>query len=428
MSGGAHPAASPGAGCLGIDFGTSNSAAAWAAPGGLSRPLALEGAATALPTALFFNAEDRSTHFGRDALAHYLAGTEGRLMRSLKSLLGSALLQETTAVNGRAMSFQGVISLFLGELAERAAGVLGARPRQVVLGRPVHFVDDDAARDAQAQASLLQAAREAGFEDVAFQLEPIAAALDYERRVARESLVLIADIGGGTSDFTLVRLGPERIARAERADDILATTGVHIGGTDFDRRLSLEEVMPLLGLRHRGPSGREVPSGTFFDLATWHLIQWLYAPQSLRRVAELRSAYADPALHDRLMRVLEQRDGHRIANAVEEAKIASSVSGGRAAVDLGFVERGLAAELEAGAMARQLEALLERVGDCAAECLRRGGPGGGGPDAIYLTGGSSALAPFQGMLRARFPGVPLVEGDRFGGVAAGLAYAGTVRT
>ncbi len=419
-------------GCLGIDFGTSNSAAAWAAPGGLSRPLALEGAATALPTALFFNAEDRSTHFGRDALAHYLAGTEGRLMRSLKSLLGSALLQETTAVNGEAMSFQGVISLFLGELAERAAGVLGARPRQVVLGRPVHFVDDDAARDAQAQASLRQAAEDAGFEDIAFQLEPIAAALDYERRVERESLVLIADIGGGTSDFTLVRLGPDRIARPERADDILATTGVHVGGTDFDRRLSLETVMPLLGLRHQGPSGREVPSATFFDLATWHLIQWLYAPQSLRRVAELRTAYADPALHARLMRVLEQRDGHRIANAVEEAKIASSVSGGRAAIDLGFVERGLEAELEAGAMAGHLQALLARVGDCAAECLRRGGRGGGAvpaaPDAIYLTGGSSALSPFQGMLRERFPGVPLVEGDRFGGVAAGLAYAGAVRT
>jgi hypothetical chaperone protein len=432
MTGAPTAAGSLAGGCLGIDFGTSNSAAAWAAPGGLSRPLALEGAATALPTALFFNAEDRSTHFGRDALAHYLTGTEGRLMRSLKSLLGSALLQETTAVNGQAMSFQGVISLFLGELAERAAGVLGARPRQVVLGRPVHFVDDDAARDAQAQASLRQAAEDAGFEDIAFQLEPIAAALDYERRVAQESLVLIADIGGGTSDFTLVRLGPDRIARAGRADDILATTGVHVGGTDFDRRLSLEEAMPLLGLRHQGPSGREVPSAVFYDLATWHLIQWLYAPQSLRRVAELRTAYADPALHARLMRVLEQRDGHRLANAVEEAKIATSASGGSAAIDLGFVERGLAASLEAGAMARQLEALLARVGDCAAECLRRGGLGGGSapaaPDAIYLTGGSSALAPFQEMLRARFPGVPLVEGDRFGGVAAGLAYAGAVRT
>ena len=418
--------AQPSAGCLGIDFGTSNSAVAYRAAGGSSLLLAMEGTATALPTTLFFNAEDRRTHYGRDALAQYLAGTEGRLMRSLKSLLGSSLLQETTSINGEAMSFQDVISLFLRELSDRATTVLGTRPRQVVLGRPVHFVDDDPARDAQAQASLQQAAEDAGFDDIAFQLEPIAAALDYERRVAQESLVLIADIGGGTSDFTVVRLGPDRMARADRTDDVLATTGVHIGGTDFDRRLSLDEVMPLLGLHHIGPSGREVPNATFFNLATWHLIQWLYAPQSIRKVSELRRDYADPVLHARLMRVLEQRDGHRLANAVEEAKIASATAEGAVPIDLGFVERGLSASLSADAVARHLRPLLESVGDCASDCLRRAGLPRA-PDAIYLTGGSSALAPFQQMLRRRFPQTPLVEGDRFGGVAAGLAYAGGVQ-
>ncbi|KAF1057347.1 MAG: Chaperone protein DnaK [Variovorax sp.] len=224
---------------IGIDFGTSNSAVACRIAGA-TRLLPIEGAATTLPTAIFYNAEDRSTHFGRDAIALYLAGVEGRLMRSLKSLLGSPLMQEKTAIFDGLVSFEDIIARFLREMAERAAREMGRLPERVVIGRPVHFVDDDSKRDERAEQSLRAAARSAGFRDIAFQLEPIAAAFDYEQRVRKESLVLIVDIGGGTSDFTVVRLGPERAAREERGDDVLATTGVHIGGTDYDQRLNLD--------------------------------------------------------------------------------------------------------------------------------------------------------------------------------------------
>jgi hypothetical chaperone protein len=224
---------------LGIDFGTSNSAISFTGPDGVSRLVPLEGAATTLPTAVFFNAEDHRASFGREAVAHYLAGTEGRLMRSLKSLLGSSLLEEETAVGGTMLSFHAIISRFLSELRVRAGKHLGAEPRRAVIGRPVHFVDGDAARDRRAQAALADAARSAGFEEVSFELEPIAAALDYERRITRETLVLVVDIGGGTSDFTLVRLAPDRMRRADRSGDILATAGVHIGGTDYDQKLNL---------------------------------------------------------------------------------------------------------------------------------------------------------------------------------------------
>ncbi|QBM29394.1 Hsp70 family protein [Hydrogenophaga pseudoflava] len=414
-------------GTLGIDFGTSNSAMSWAAPDGLSRLIPLEGDAVSMPTAVFFNSEDHRTHFGRDAVAQYLAGTEGRLMRSLKSLLGSPLIHESTEVNHRPVSFLEIVTTFVAELRERATRTLGSAPRRVVMGRPVHFVDDDPARDAAAQQSLLEAAQAAGFREVSFQLEPIAAALDHERRLARESLVLIVDIGGGTSDFTVVRLGPDRIARPDRADDVLATTGVHIGGTDFDHRLSLEQVMPLLGYRHLGPQGREVPSRTFFDLSTWHLIQWLYLPKAVSQAQSLRVNYSDVRLHERLMRVLRERHGHHIAHEVEQAKIRCSMTDADTSVDLSIVEAALTAPLGTAALREHLGGLLDRTVVCAQECVQGAGLRNDQLDAVYLTGGSSALRPFQQTLRDAFPGVPLIEGDLFGGVASGLAY-GTGRS
>jgi hypothetical chaperone protein len=416
-------AASP---ALGIDFGTSNSAVAALDASGLARLLPLEGEFTMLPTAVFFNAEDKSVHFGREAMTLYLAGHDGRLMRSLKSLLGSALMQEHTAVGWGEQRYADIIARFLAELRQRALATLGSAPTRVVLGRPVHFVDDAPERDRQAQASLEEAARAAGFEDVAFELEPIAAAFDYERRLDAEAVVLIVDIGGGTSDFSVVRLGPERVAQADRSKDILATAGVHIGGTDFDRKLNLAQVMPLLGLGHTGPHGRQVPSTIFFDLATWHLINFQYAPRVLREVQALKTDYSDLRLHERLLTTLRERLGHRLASEVEQAKIHCSVHQDTALITLDEIEPGLQASLTPTEMADTLHALLDRVVDCAQECVQRAGTMRQ-PDAIYLTGGSAALQTLQQRLRERFPGVPLVQGDLFGGVASGLAYAAQQR-
>jgi hypothetical chaperone protein len=220
-----------------------------------------------------------------------------------------------------------------------------------------------------------------------------------------------------------VRLGPERAVLADRSADVLATSGVHIGGTDFDQRLNVERVMPNFGYRHRDARGREVPSGVFFDLSSWHLINWLYAPKAVRQAKELRSSYADARLHDRLMTVLEERYGHRIASEVEQAKIDGSVTNGDVRIDLSFVEKGLDATLSTGDMTQQLSDLLGRIVASAHECVRRAGLRSHDLDAIYLTGGSSALRPFQEALRRGFAGVKLVEGDLFGGVAAGLAYS-----
>lgn len=256
----------PGNGC-GIDFGTSNSTAGWSRPG-QSALLELEDGKPTLPSVVFFHAEDAHVSYGRAALNDYLDGNEGRLMRSLKSLLGTAMMDEHTEVAGRAVPFRELLAKFISELKRRTELAAGREFSCAVLGRPVFFVDDDPLADRSAQDTLENAARQAGLRDIAFQYEPIAAAFDYESQISREELVLVVDIGGGTSDFTLVRVGPKRAQRVERRDDILASGGVHIGGTDFDRALSLASMMPMLGLGSLLKSGREMPSAPYFNLAT----------------------------------------------------------------------------------------------------------------------------------------------------------------
>ena len=407
---------------LGVDFGTSNSAAALIGADGRLQVVPLGEGRAEMPTALFFASETQSLLYGSEAMQAYLAGTEGRLLRSLKSLLGSRLMDEYTAVNGQSLRFYDILVLFFKELKRRCEAHAGQPLTHAVLGRPVHFVDDDSERDAQAQATLERAARDAGFTHLSCQLEPIAAALDYEQRVQGETTALVVDIGGGTSDFTVIRLNPARSNLRDRRADILATTGIHLGGTDFDRLLDLAAVMPLLGYKHQGTGGRPVPNSVFFDLATWHLIHQAYTRRALHFARELRPSYADPVLHQRLMQALDGQHGHRLLAAVEVAKIACSESGQMAPITLDFLGDGLSASIDARRLQDALQHSVTQVVQCAQACITVAGQTS--VDAVYLTGGSSALRPLVDALRKAMPQAQLVEGNRFGGVAAGLAYAG----
>nr|WP_315465218.1 Hsp70 family protein [uncultured Rhodoferax sp.] len=415
---------------LGIDFGTSNSACALIDAHGALQVIPLNGAKAEMPTALFFASETHTVLYGADAMQAYLNGTEGRLLRSLKSLMGSRLMDEYTAVGDKSIRFFDIVVLFFKELKRRCEAHVGQPLTHAMLGRPVHFVDDDAERDQLAQETLGRAALEAGFTHIAYQLEPIAAALDYEQRVAKETTALVVDIGGGTSDFTVIRLNPERSgqqfrsAQRDRTADILATTGVHIGGTDFDRLLDLTTVMPHLGYKHVGTGGRIVPSSVFFDLSTWHLIHQAYTRKSMHFAKELWTDYTDQALHRRLMDALEEQHGHRMLASVEAAKIACSISGDSAVVNLDFLDRSLAPTVDAVNMEAALHASLAQVVQCAQDCVAAAGLSA--VDAVYLTGGSSALRTLIAALRQAMPQATLVEGNRFGGVAAGLAWAGAV--
>ena len=347
-------------------------------------------------------------------------------MRSMKSILGSSLVEQTTDVGGgRGVRFIDIVATYLRHLKQCAEAAAGAPIDRAVVGRPVYFVDDDAERDARAEAALRSAAASAGFREVVFQYEPIAAAFDHEQAVTREETVLVADIGGGTSDFSLVRVGPDRKGRLDRKADILANHGVHVAGTDFDRRIELANILPLLGYGAYGPESdgapaREVPSAVYFDLATWHLINTVYNPQRVVELRGMRSFYADAAQHRRLMTVVTEHYGHDLVARAEAAKIAVA-AGGRAAIDLGHVEAGLASALDEAEAARALDADLDRIVAAARTTVAQAGEAAGGVDALYLTGGSTGLDVLSERLRAAFARARVVRGDRFASVATGLA-------
>jgi len=414
-----------------IDFGTSNSAIALPSPAGGVRLVELEPGFPTMPTAVFYRESGTAALaeperlYGRAAVAAYVEGQEGRLMRSMKSILGSPLVGQSTDVGGgHAVPYLDIIAGYLRQLKRRAEASAGAPLSRVVLGRPVFFVDGEPERDALAQAALERAARQVGFGEVQFQYEPIAAALDLEQRVTREQRVLVADIGGGTSDFSLVRIGPRRRGRADRREDILANHGVHIAGTDFDRHVELAAILPLAGYRAYGPSRRgeaprEVPSGIYFDLATWHLINTVYTPSRVAEFRRMRDWFADPAHHRRLMTVLDERLGHALAGAAEQAKIDVALEG-RATIDLDSVERGLQLDLGGERAAAAIEADLQRIADAALTTVRLAGVMPDSVDVLYFTGGSTGLQPLVDRIAAPFGAAEQVRGDRYASVAQGL--------
>ncbi|QLF92774.1 Hsp70 family protein [Pseudomonas sp. ABC1] len=409
---------SPARAC-GIDFGTSNSTVGWWRPDAGSL-LAMEDDHDTLPSVVFFNFEERRPVYGRQALAEYLEGYEGRLMRSLKSLLGSKLLKSETAVLGSAMPFKDILGLFLGALKQRAEQQAERSFDAVVLGRPVFFVDDDPQADKEAADTLEGVARKLGFKEVSFQFEPIAAAFDYESRIEREERVLIVDIGGGTSDFSLVRLSPERHHLDERQQDILATRGIHIGGTDFDRQLSLQGVMPLFGYGSRMKSDALMPTSTHLNLATWHTINAVYSQASLRALQSMRYDIVDPTGIDRLFRLVEQRAGHWLAIQVEDSKIALTERP-RQDIDLQRIEPTLLARLERSTLEQAIAPLLERIGTCIDQLLSDAGVGHGDVDSVFFTGGSSVIPALRQCVADRLPQARHVEGNRFGSIGNGLA-------
>jgi hypothetical chaperone protein len=411
----------------GLDFGTSNSAIGVAREG--TAALApIEAGNTLMPSAVFFDDEVKGqVLFGNAAIAAYVGQAEGRLMRALKSILGSALIEEETSLAGRKVPLTEVVEIFVRHLKRQAEAFAGQEITTVVHGRPVRFVDDDDAADARAQAVLEGIVRRAGFRDIAFVYEPIAAAHHYERTIESEELALIADIGGGTSDFSVIRVGPQRSERADQSKDVLATAGVRVGGTDFDTALSLASVMPLLGLGTQlVEKDLPMPNALYHELAAWPTINFAYIYRNEREVADLVALACEPAKVERLLAVLRRRLGYRLAFAVEDAKIALSARES-ADVPLAFLEAGLAATATRMEFGRAIATRLERLYRAARDCIAAAGLGPDAIDTIFLTGGSSRVPAVRAAIARAAPSARLAGGSDLLSVALGLTGMAAIR-
>jgi hypothetical chaperone protein len=410
----------------GLDFGTSNSAIGVIRDG---RPVLaeLEGGAALFPSAIFFDFERNRPVFGAEAIETYMAQVDGRLMRALKSILATPLVKESTFLKTQRVSFETIIGLFVSEMKARAEASLGRPIDSVVHGRPVHFVDDDEAGDKYAEDTLTVIAQKCGFRHVSFQFEPLAAARAYEAKIEAETLALICDIGGGTSDFSVIRLGPERRAMTDRRGDILANFGIRLGGTDLDRHLSLDAAMPVLGLgTNLKTKNLPMPRQLFTDLAHWPSINNLYTPANRRIVNELHADAVEPEKTARLKALVDGHLGHRLAFAVEATKIALSATS-EASIDMDFIQPGLSAPADRDRFDDAVAGERARMAAAVRETLKRAGIAPHDVGTVFLTGGSSRVPALKKAIASVVSPNKFASGDDMLSVALGLTEEARLR-
>ncbi|WP_375444033.1 Hsp70 family protein [uncultured Fibrella sp.] len=406
----------------GIDFGTSNSSIAIDCNGDI-KLVPVENASVTIPSAIFFQQRDNKAFYGRKAINLFFDREPGRFMRSLKRVLGTSLMNQGTLVNGSSMNFSTIIASFLTQLKEKADAMAGQQIDSVVMGRPVHFVDNDPAADARAQAELHAIAQRIGFKQIDFQFEPIAAAFAHEARLTSEKLAIVADLGGGTSDFTVIRLSNKSIHKPDRSSDILANTGVRIGGNDFDKDLSLAAIMPELGYRSTyGDKGLEVPLKPYHDLAEWSKVNFLYTPKLIMQMKQLLHQSHDKKRFKRLVQVLEDETGHTLLAAAEGTKIALTDEQ-RHNATLDFIEEGFFIPVERALFEQAIQEEVEKISASARQCLREAGVTNEAIELVILTGGSTEVHSIQTEFRRLFPNAAIADENKLSSVGLGLAYA-----
>lgn len=403
---------------LALDFGTSNSAAA-IHENGKARIIPLESGSETLPSAIFLDFDGREMLLGEAAIAALVDGREGRFMRALKSVVGTPLFHEKRQFLNERRTLSEIVTEFIAKVRQRAEDITGQKFHRVLAGRPVRFHHRDAARNARAGDDLASCLRHAGFDEITFMFEPEAAAL--AAAGDEHGIGLIVDIGGGTSDFSVFQ-------RTDTSFSILASHGIRLGGTDFDRSLSLDHVMPLFGkgtnLRaEMGSAKHTAPNAIFHDLSTWARIPFLYSPQTRRDVARMVKVAEEPEKLRRLATVLEDELGHDVAFAVERGKIAANETSGEGSIGLEMIERDLSVPLSRQAMTGSLSQGATEIAAAALACIDEAGIAPDQVDRVVLVGGSSLMSGVAGAIADALPGARIERGNAFTAIIDGLALA-----
>ena len=414
---------------IGIDFGTTNSSVA-RAMGGQVELVRFADGSPSFRSLLYLERTSKALRAstGPAAIERYLQVHEqgerpGRLIQSLKSYLPVRSLTGTE-VFGRHHTLEDLISRILSDLRLEAERAFGCEVRSATVGRPVRFVGADTAEDeAFALERLRGALMRAGFTDVEFQMEPLAAAWSYAATLTGKETVLIGDFGGGTSDFSLVRLG------SGGAREVLATAGLPFAGDAFDARLVRRLVAPALGseslARSLGKSLPALPAWIYNNLERWHTLSFLRTRSVLEMMAAAEKRAFEPEKIAALRALVEEDLGYQLHRAVSRVKTALSREDAAEFVFAGDEAGSL--ELRASVTRREFEGWIAPELQGIAETVDRlVGTAGVEVDRVFLTGGTSFVPAVRGIFEERFPG-RVTAGDEFTSVAQGLALAASER-
>lgn len=355
--------------------------------------------------------------FGQAALEHYVASPgEGYFIKSPKSFLGASGLRQQSVD-----FFEDVVAAMMLNIKTRAEAHLGETITQAVIGRPVNFQGINVeASNRQAQAILTAAAKRIGLRDVEFLYEPLAAGFDFETRLTENKRVLVVDIGGGTSDCSMVLMGPAHIAQQERAQDFLGHTGERIGGNDFDIQLAQKVLMPEFGMLSPLKTGLPMPIMPFVNAMAINDIGAqtdFYDAKTGFLLEKLQRETTEPELFQHFIKLRQGRHNFAVVRQAEQAKIALSQQE-RCTIALDFIAPDLQPVCTAVQYAELSAPLLHKISALIVEATAQAGCQ---PDVVYLTGGSAKSPLIQQLIRQLFgEQIALVDGDYFGSVAAGL--------
>lgn len=416
---------------IGIDFGTTNSSIALVTPAGGLRlaQFTLLGDPTESYRSLLYLEQHREqgrltlkSWSGPFGIERYLdpdrEPEQGRLMQSLKSFLSSKSLK-VTDVFGQKRSLEQLISRILADLRAEAEKQFGMPVTSATFGRPVRFVgSNDDEGDTYAEGRLAEACKLAGFETVQFELEPIAAAQYYASTLDHEELILIGDFGGGTSDFSLVRVGP-------KGTSILGNAGLGLAGDAFDAKIVRHAVSPALGAGSaiRSVGGKVLPAPTWLyaNLERWHHLSFLKTREVTNLLQSVRAQSLEPDQIDALIHLIDSDAGYRLHRAVQKTKVALSAFD---EAEFRFADPGI--ELQSIIRRAEFEEWisdeLRKIEDTVSGLLQSAKVDGKDVDCVFLTGGTSFVPAVRRIFESRFGGADRIRsGNEFTSVARGLA-------
>jgi hypothetical chaperone protein len=411
---------------IGIDFGTSNSAAALAGKTAADAARVVEIDLTnedkrLLRSVLFFPESEKVVLFGAEAINRYIEEGDGRFLQSIKSFLHQSSF-EKTSIRGRSTTLEELVAVVLRRIRTRVEEITSDKVERVVLGRPALF-SLDPARDKLAHERLTRAAHLAGFESFTFLIEPIAAALGYEESLTHDEIVLVGDFGAGTSDFTLMRLGPSHRHKIDRNQDVIAWTGVRVGGDRFDAKIVEHQLLTHFGANATYESMTQrlpIPHWMTRKLLAWNELSLLREADTLEFLKRALLSSDAPKQLQNLITLAEENLPYHLYRAVEATKRKLSDQPNAQFsfdhADIRITETVSRSDFERWTLPLRQE-LIEALDRVLAQAS------GVVPDTIFLTGGTSKIPSVRKIFSDRFGLEKLRQGDAFTSVVAGLGRA-----